>query len=287
MKKPVSISIFLLLVFPCLLKGQASFSSEMKFLDHLNSIKAYNDALLLLHQLKPFASAPESDSINYYLAWNHLNLKQTDSASYYFNMIHPNSGLYNRSAFYNSFSLLHQKKTKDALQTVSKIFSSDSLERSLQNLFLAGTSLLQRDYTLFDSCSGHFTLRYYALSEEEKSMRIHRQSLERAGKKSPALAGILSGFIPGAGKFYTGRKGEGIAAFLEVGILGASAIESYVRSGPESGRFIVLGSLFTVFYIGNIWGSVLSVKLNEKATYEKTDQQILLDLRIPLRRIFE
>ena len=100
------------------------------------------------------------------------------------------------------------------------------------------------------------------------------------------MAGALSAVLPGSGKFYAGYKGQGIAALMTVGVLGISAAESYYRLGPKSAQFITFGSLFTIFYIGNIWGSTLSVKLARDHQLREIDDQILFDMHVPLRRIF-
>ena len=112
-------------------------------------------------------------------------------------------------------------------------------------------------------------------------------------KKSPALAGLMSAVIPGTGKIYAGYKGQGLAAMITVGILGVSAAESYFRPFDRSGKkgykspeFIAFGSLFTIFYVGNLWGSVLSVKLAREHELREINDEILFDMHIPLRRIF-
>jgi hypothetical protein len=58
------------------------------------------------------------------------------------------------------------------------------------------------------------------------------------------------------------------------------------KDGVSSPRFIIYGSLFSLFYIGNIWGSALSVKIKRQEFNEKIDEQILFDMHIPLRTLF-
>ncbi len=64
------------------------------------------------------------------------------------------------------------------------------------------------------------------------------------------------------------------------------AYEAYRKAGAGSARFIAFGSLFSVFYIANIWGSVLAVKIKQKEYYRAYDNQILFDLHIPLRNLY-
>lgn len=100
------------------------------------------------------------------------------------------------------------------------------------------------------------------------------------------LAGIYSALIPGAGKFYAGKKKQGIAAFLPILSLGAITYESYRKAGIRNARTIAFGSIFSVFYIGNIWGSALAVKIKDKEFNREYDNKILFDMHIPLRNLY-
>ena len=94
-------------------------------------------------------------------------------------------------------------------------------------------------------------------------------------------------FVPGSGKFYTGNRGQGATAFMTVMSLAALAAESYYRAGPKSVQFISFSTIFTIFYVGNIWGSVSSVKKRNETFYKELERNVLLDMHIPLRRVFD
>jgi TM2 domain-containing membrane protein YozV len=96
----------------------------------------------------------------------------------------------------------------------------------------------------------------------------------------------MSAIIPGSGKIYAGQLGQGIAAFLQNAIFGLQAYEGLQKDGIKSPRFIIYGGLFTLFYIGNVWGSALSVQIKRREFNEKVDEQIIFDMHIPLRTIF-
>jgi hypothetical protein len=100
------------------------------------------------------------------------------------------------------------------------------------------------------------------------------------------VAGLLSAVVPGAGKVYAGQLGQGVAIFLQNSIFALQAWEGYRKDGPRSARFLIYSGLFTVFYIGNVWGSVLSVQIKRQEMYERINNQILFDMHIPLRTIF-
>jgi hypothetical protein len=92
--------------------------------------------------------------------------------------------------------------------------------------------------------------------------------------------------VPGLGKIYSGKKKQGIAAFLPVMSLALLTYEAYRMDGVKSARFIGFGALFGVFYIGNIWGSTLSVKIKQNEFNREYDNKILFDMHIPLRNLF-
>lgn len=102
-------------------------------------------------------------------------------------------------------------------------------------------------------------------------------------KKSAIFAGFLSAIIPGSGKYYLGYPAQAKSSLLTNLALGASAAEILIKS--ESGLLATAGiGLFSVFYVGNIWGSAslakkieydqfLSVK-SEKPGSTKTNKSI-------------
>lgn len=105
-------------------------------------------------------------------------------------------------------------------------------------------------------------------------------------RRSPALAAGLSAIVPGLGKVYAGRVDEGIISFLTVGTLAAVTADLWVHAGAADWRTILVGTLGSIFYIGNIYGSYVSVGLQ---TFEQTDAQntaIVYNLHIPLRNFY-
>jgi hypothetical protein len=126
--------------------------------------------------------------------------------------------------------------------------------QSLTNLNLAALALLEKDLPAFDSLAKSFDYSFYAISEEQKSLKLYADTIRNYPKRSAVVAGVLSAIIPGAGKVYSGKLGQGLAAFLEIAALGGATAEYYFRSGPESAGFIIFGTLFSLFYVGKYLG---------------------------------
>ena len=90
--------------------------------------------------------------------------------------------------------------------------------------------------------------------------------------KSPALAGVLSGLLPGSGKIYAGESGDGVQAFFLIGLLAALSAFGFHSEGPDSVRGWIYLSLGGLFYAGNIYGSVTAA-----SRYNKRMKETLLD----------
>lgn len=288
--------LFLLFPAPYLLKAQQfadtagyqSVSEELGFIDYLINSKETEDALFLLkaHSLFMRANSNQVDSIYYLTGWAYYNLKKLDSSTVYLNRVPESFPLYHKSKYYETFGHIYLGQYGSALNKLPKITGTDSLLDELRRFQLCGIFLLQKNYRSFDSIVSMFTYTNFALISEQKNMIGYKEQLQKIKKRSPVVAGLLSAVIPGSGKWYAGYKGQAIAAAIPTTIFAAVAVENYLKSGPRSAGFIISASLFSVFYSGNIWGSVLSVKTYNERRHNEIYSSILLDLHIPLRRIF-
>ena len=91
---------------------------------------------------------------------------------------------------------------------------------------------------------------------------------------SPAKAGVYSALVPGLGKLYIGNKNQAITAFIANILLAAQATESYLKSGLSTPRFIITASLFSIFYTGNIVGSITMAKKKKRDYFKQIDYEI-------------
>jgi TM2 domain-containing membrane protein YozV len=95
--------------------------------------------------------------------------------------------------------------------------------------------------------------------------------------KSELTAVLLSAVIPGAGKFYIGEYGDGIAAFA------ATVLFAYISYDNFKAKHKFRGWLFTgisaFFYAGNIYGSAAGVQIFNAKLYLEfyNDLNIYLD----------
>jgi hypothetical protein len=264
-----------------------SVYDEVRFVEYLSARMMDGDALVITNRLLNSSSGLSSytlDSLYYFKAWSFYKLMQADSAAAYFPKVQSPPELALKSNYYGIFNSIYVYDFSSAAELLRKDTTEQMKE--FRNFNLSAIALLQKDLKSFDSISHGYTYTKYQFAEEQRNMLKYADTLRKYSAKSPWVAGALSAIVPGLGKIYAGKTGQGIAAFLEIAALGGATAEYYFRSGPESAGFIIFGSLFSLFYIGNIWGSALSVSVNKNDFYKRIDNNIMVDLHIPLRRVF-
>jgi TolA-binding protein/TM2 domain-containing membrane protein YozV len=105
------------------------------------------------------------------------------------------------------------------------------------------------------------------------------QAGEQLPQKSPALAGLLSGILPGSGQLYNRRLGDALLAFLLNGLFIAGTIEAI-----DHGELAVAGvlSFFEAgWYVGNIYGAVNGAHKHNRHATETTLKELEQRFRIP------
>lgn len=277
-----------LVLFLCLLVAfsQGQINSNFLFVDHLTHTNKNREALFLLDKATEITN---TDTSNYLRGMNYYFLKRPDSAALYLNTVALSSNFYTKSKFFGSLNLSYSKKYTEALTAFSN-FSVDTTQKyeQLIGIMRAGNYLLLRDHKKFDSLSAGFLYNDFRYSNEQTRLTELKKDVIKLKKKSPAVAGLLSAVVPGLGKFYVGKKGAGLAAFAANGALAAMAFESYYRTKSfKSPQFITFGTLFTFFYVGNIFGSVFSVKQQIRSVNGKINNEILASIHVPVVRFFK
>jgi TolA-binding protein len=77
---------------------------------------------------------------------------------------------------------------------------------------------------------------------------------ERLPTKSPALAGIFSGLLPGSGQLYNGRLGDALLAFFLNSLFIVGAVEAVHSSAPAVAG--ILSFFEAGWYAGNVYGAI-------------------------------
>lgn len=287
MSKVVYLIILFFLFASTTFSQQNTFSKEIRFSNFLQAKEQYAEAFFVLNNIDSTnLNDVQKDSLNYEKGWLYYSKKKLDSAVLFFAKVSANDPRKMKITFFEAYCLGFLKKLDSSEVCYKNIVSNDSTIVQLKNFQLSGISLLRKDFKSFDKYAANFTYTNYAFSNEEKIFTEAYKEASKHKKKSPFLAATLSAIIPGLGKIYAGKKKEGIGAFIPIVSSGIIALEAYNKGGFKDARFLIFGTLFSTFYIGNIWGSSLAVKISESEYNTKYENKILFNLHIPLRNIF-
>jgi hypothetical protein len=261
-----------------------TWTAESGFIKYLYKNGLYEDLNLLLKQFEDSDWTPaQKDSVNHWKGLLFDKLKMPDSSIYYLKRIDPNAPLYKKDIFLKAYNFSLLGKANKGIDLLSKAKKMEGFDQPLLNYELSGFKLLTGNLEAFD------TLRKNTLQSETlpdmNNMYEHYSTLKNYKSKSTLQAGLLE-VIPGLGKMCKGNIKQGLLVFLPITLLGIMSFEGYHKKGFESPHLYIFGSLFTLFYIGNIWGSTLAVKINNIEKKQEINSQILLDLRIPVDKLF-
>jgi hypothetical protein len=277
--------IVILFSFTSVSFSQESCKCDLKFIDHLINTGNYEEALFLLDSTD-CSSFQMNDSSNYMRGWSLYSLKRLPASSESLIKVTPFSEYYLKSHFFAAYNYSFSGNYDEALDVLSGIDVKAGKLLSLKNFEAAGFYLLKGDTAMYNNLFNQSDRSIYEISESSDNMRKIAMDLKKHKNKSPAIAGILSGIIPGSGKYYAGKKGEGIASFIATTGLGLIAWENYRRNGLNNFKTIAFGTAFAFSYAANIYGAVVSVNILETEYRENVKNSILFNLHIPLRNTF-
>lgn len=190
-----------------------------------------------------------SDTIVYKIAKCYSIIGKSDNSLYYFHRIPTSSFFYDNSI--KEMGRIYYLKKDDV--------SLDKLIDERQNSF-ADLSKLKIALKLEKNQTDN-VLKELLLDNDEDFVTLKKFYYKRKnpGYKSEYLAGILSAIIPGSGKIYTEKYGDGITAFILTGIFSYLAYDNFKKN--HNFRGYLFTGIASGFYLGNIYGSVASAQI--------------------------
>lgn len=287
----LTLKYFLLFVLSVLsfsykIPAQENISAELRFINHMLSRQNYNEALFLLENLQTETN-DQKDTVNYLIGWTLYGRKELKPSAHFLSLVSENSPWFEKSRFFAAYNHAYLRETNKS-QELLGLFNDDFSEQivSMKNFQLAGITLLERKLDEFENLAENFTQNFSITASEERRLNEYYNRISEQPSRSPFVAGVMSAAVPGLGRIYAGKTAEGISSFLYVGALLATSWDLYNRLGGNNPFFIISASLSGVFYIGNIWGSAVAVNRVQREFNYEMDQRILLDMHIPLRKLF-
>lgn len=263
-------------------------SEELRFGNYLMQQRLNQDAIYHYTQLNNITglTLSQRDSVNAYLGKLYLGEQRLSESSHHYKMVSIKSVFFNEAQFFSAFNYAFLHHYDSASSILSAYQPLDSQFIALMHFEQAGIALLERDFDRFDQHSSNFKGDFYEFRQQELDFIKYKTSLVSHSFKSPVVAGFLSALIPGAGRVYVGKFGQGIMSLMICTLVGLQAREGYIHDGPQSVRFIGYTTAFSALYIANIWGSSVAAKFVNNEFNEAINHSILFDMHIPLRTIF-
>ena len=281
MKRAAVLAALALMLAPSLVSAQSAWiSADYDFVEYLIDTDLKHDASVLLGREGYF----KSDTLTYLRGWTAYQLKELEPALELFRAVPQDSPFAEKSFFYGNAVSAHLGEY-DAPAALLDVYEGPY--RDLRAVQAAGLALLRADPEAYKRAASGFGYSDFALVEAERQLdEIYGFRFERP-QKSPLLAAAASAVVPGLGKVYAGRIGEGIESFLLTGAMGAITAEHWIKDGPGSWKTIVPGLLCAALYIGNIYGSYVSVSIYNNSVKDAQQTAILYNIHIPLRSVFK
>ncbi|NQU86846.1 MAG: hypothetical protein HQ541_13910 [Mariniphaga sp.] len=269
------------------ISAQYSLSQELKFIQHLINQEEYEDAIYYINShFDNEYSLPISDSLHYFKGWSQYSVKNLNLSASSLLQVSSNSTFFVKSRFFAAYNYSHLGQIKFSDYILQRLNTNRYLT-NLKNFELTGNALLARDTKKFKNYFKSIeSSSDFSFNVEKEKLNSYDFEIDNHRNKSMFVGGLMSAIIPGAGKIYAGKTGEGISTFLIVAATGATAYENHRKLGLKHAKTILFGSLFAVLYIGNIYGTVFTVKLANEEFNHEMDNKILFNMHIPLRNLF-
>lgn len=279
---------FCLVVFILTIRmGFAQNKSELPFIEHLINKGYYNEVIHLIDSDSLKYGQVQQDSLNYYKGWAHYSLKNLEQSTKSLLNVGKGSSFYLKSRFFAGYNQIFLENYTEARKIIGQLNARDETNLSLVSFELSGIDLLQGNWSKAKEQLQQVNPTVASLNQQVAALGQICREQEIHRSKSPLLAGVMSGIIPGSGKIYAGKTGEGIAAMIATTGFGLITWENYRKLGIDHVKTIFFGSIFAANYVSNIYGSVISVRIIKNDYQDAVHNQILFQLHIPLRNFFE
>ena len=251
-----------------------STENTLKFADYLyeqgDFLRAVGE-----YQRYLFYQPQESEKIRYKIALCYLLGDETEQAIQIFETFlqeSPNSKLASSAYFQIGVSyFLMEKYGKSVNYLGTSLPHITDVRYRAESQQLIGLSyLMQKQW--FEAEKIFNGLQESDILEVREKAATHSKYAAQGAKlptRSPLFAGFLSTIVPGAGRVYTGRVGDALNSLLTVGLTGWQAYDGFRRDGLSSVKGWTLGTLSGIFYLGNIYGSVISARVHNRHVAEE------------------
>ena len=214
-----------------------------------------------------FYQPRESEEMRYRIALCYRFAGQTEQAVQNFQTLlraHPEGRFASRAYYQIGATYFLQDQYVQAVQFLREALPhvTDMRQHAEAEQLIGLSYLMQKRWSeageIFNTLK-----RSEVTSVSQKAVVYHSYAEKGADlpTRSPFLAGVLSTIVPGVGRLYTGRISDTLTSLFIVGLTGWQAYDGFQRDGLSSVKGWTLGTLSGIFYVGNIYGSVISARV--------------------------
>lgn len=241
-------------LIPAFAQNKTSFYSVENRLQFGDYLFCSGDYIRAIDEYKSVLNEKENDSLKFKIALAYQKINRFNDSEKYFGMLSKNSSLINEANFeYYRSIYLSGFFTRLRGEYYLSSFNNSDYDNDIQKL--VNLSKLYSSSEIDDSVS---FFKPFNNNESIKLLKFYlrKKNLE---SKSPALAAIMSAVVPGLGKVYTENYGDGITAFLMIGVLTFLSIDNFQANHDFRGW--LFAGIAAYFYAGNVYGSAASAQI--------------------------
>lgn len=261
---------------------------DFRFGSYLLGGGMMRDALTLTHSLGDDYTPEALDTMRYLKGWTLYHNQRFAEAATTLSEVGSASPFYPKSSLFGAVCLLEEGDIAGAKSRLD-LFAATAASKPYRE-FVAfereGIALLEGNLEEYHHWREQIDIESFSFAEEQ--LRLDEIAAHRPRNLKPWVAGVASAVVPGLGQIYAGNVGEGVASFLAVGAFAALTATSWEKADtPLNWRTITYGTIGSLLYIGNIFGSVASVKIYYQNFQEINREAVMYSIHIPLRNIFD
>lgn len=268
---------------------EKSFFNDFNFIIHLSKNKLFKEAEFEREKLfkQQGIATLYKDSINFFLGQAYYNDNKPEPARIHFMEVSDQPFFYYKAHYLAGIIDAEKDRVDSSIANFYNIGLSTSSDlNELRTFELAGMYLLKKNYTAFDSIVQSAKFTNQLIRSEVDNLNFFSVIDKKIKRKSAFVAGALSTILPGLGKVYVGNNAQGLASFLTCGLMGTIAAENFIHLGIKHPQTIFFAGMFTLFYIGNIWGSAVSVQVVKIEKQFENKHNILVGIKLPVSKFF-
>lgn len=244
-----------------------NFENTKKFAEYLAKSGQYDLATREYERL--VFIVPQNDTLKTSLLSMYRRSGKYDEAVLRGKQLYPE--IYNMSAA-SAIEFGRVLILKSDFQEAKTFWESNANIANAEKIILSATSdILQDNYKTANELLKNIKPEEHKLALEYKNLAEEAIAIKR---KSPALAGVMSAIVPGTGRFYARDWKDGIVSLFFVSAMTIQSVRGFNKSGINSTRGWIYGGIGFGFYLGNIYGSVVSAKGYNKKSHQKIRSRI-------------